>query len=470
MQKPYKSLQDVYLAESFAKAVPPLPRQTVLGEAKIKITFNDGRVKELETSDYTAGKLLGVEAKVTAGLNEEAKKWFASGGWREEAQSIGVPMLVNIIERNLKTDNTGIVKEVIEDINSILGIKKTLSNFKANLKEPNFSVNGFVKSFPIKLKQLGNTNLIKDIERNLIFSESGVTIGPGEVLATLYSEMVNPPKGDLSFPDGKTVELKGSTKEDSGGRPGKKSVVDAATRALVTLRAEYSKLRGVMDAELAAELVEILKPHMSVLGNMINDVKLNQKRFANQKRFVSVANMMSSDNLNIDKILKNIPDLNAFAKAGDTLTGSNVGTQIAEKLSVYKDNREGKEIKTFRNYFNTEKRPNILAEKLASFSVRPERIDRMYLEKYLVKLGSDFNSIYAAKIVSAIQITDYQAEEGFSYIIFFNSITDQQVVVGEFTQDYMANLNISINSSLKFKSVNPGTGGTSGRGGFNVIV
>ena len=209
---------------------------------------------------------------------------------------------------------------------------------------------------------------------------------------------------------------------------------------------------------------------MSVLGNMMNDVKLNQKRFANQKRFVDVANMMSSDNLNIDKILKNIPDLNAFAKAGDTLTGSNVGTQIAGKLSVYKDNREGKEIKTFRNYFNTEKNPNILAEKLASFSVRPERIDRMYLEKYLVKLGNDFNSIYAAKIVSAIQIADYQAEEGFSYIIFFNSITDQQVVVGEFTQDYMTNLNISINSSLKFKSVNPGTGGTSGRGGFNVIV
>lgn len=466
MQKPYKSLQDVYLAESFAKAVPPLPRQTVLGEAKIKITFNDGRVKELETSDYTAGKLLGVEAKVTAGLNEEAKKWFASGGWREEAQSIGVPMLVNIIERNLKTDNTGIVKEVIEDINSILGIKKTLSNFKANLKEPSFSVNGFVKSFPIKLKQLGNTNLIKDIERNLIFSESGVTIGPGEVLATLYSEMMNPQKGDLSFPDGKTVELKGATKEDSGGRPGKKSVVDAATRAVATLRAEYSKLRGVMDAKLAAELIEILKPHMSVLVN----VKQTQKRLANQKRFVDVANMISSDSMNLDKILKNIPDLNAFAKAGDTLTGSNVGTQIAEKLSVYKDNREGKEIKTFRNYFNTEKKPNILAEKLASFSVRPERIDRMYLEKYLVKLGSDFNSIYAAKIVSAIQITDYQAEEGFSYIIFFNSITDQQVVVGEFTQDYMANLNISINSSLKFKSVNPGTGGTSGRGGFNVIV
>ena len=466
MQKPYKSLQDVYLAESFAKAVPPLPRQTVLGEAKIKITFNDGRVKELETSDYTAGKLLGVEAKVTAGLNEEAKKWFASGGWREEAQSIGVPMLVNIIERNLKTDNTGIVKEVIEDINTILGIKKTLSNFKANLKEPNFSVNGFVKSFPIKLKQLGNTNLIKDIERNLIFSESGVTIGPGEVLATLYSEMMNPQKGDLSFPDGKTVELKGATKEDSGGRPGKKSVVDAATRAVAALRAEYSKMRGMMDARLAAELIEILKPHMSVLVN----VKQTQKRLANQKRFVDVANMISSDSMNLDKILKNIPDLNAFAKAGDTLTGSNVGTQIAEKLSEYKDNREGKEIKTFRNYFNIEKSPNILAEKLASFSVRPERIDRMYLEKYLVKLGSDFNSIYAAKIVSAIQITDYQAEEGFSYIIFFNSITDQQVVVGEFTQDYMANLNISINSSLKFKSVNPGTGGTSGRGGFNVIV
>jgi hypothetical protein len=470
MKKRYKSLGEVYLAESFLKKLPPLPGQGVLGEAKIKITFNDGRVKELETSDYTAGKLLGVEAKVTTGLNEEAKKWFAAGGWREEAQGIGVPMLVNIIERNLKTDNTGIVREVIEDINTILGIKKTLSNFKANLKEPRFSVNGFIKSFPVKLKQLGNVNLIRDIERNLIFSESGVTVGPGEVLATLYSEMVNPNKGDLSFPDGKVVELKGSTKEDSGGRPGKKSVVDAATRALVTLRAEYSKLRGVMDAKLATELVEILKPYRSVLNSMMGDVKLNQKRFANQKRFVDVANMIFSDNMNMGKILANIPDLDAFAKAGDTLTGSTVGTKIAEELSVYKDNREGKEIKTFRNYFNAEKNPNILAEKLASFSVRPERIDKVYLEKYLVKLGNDFNSNYAAKIVSAIQIADYQAEEGFSYIVFFNSMSDQQVVVGEFTQDYMTNLNISINSSLRFKSVNPGTGGTSGRGGFNIIV
>lgn len=37
MQKPYKSLQDVYLAESFAKAVPLLPRQTILGEAEADV-------------------------------------------------------------------------------------------------------------------------------------------------------------------------------------------------------------------------------------------------------------------------------------------------------------------------------------------------------------------------------------------------------------------------------------------------
>jgi len=470
MKKKYKSLSEVYLAESFLKKLPPLPGRGVLGEAKIKITFNDGRVKELETSDYTASKLLGVETKETAGLAGEAKKWFTAGGWSETAQGIGIPMLINIIERNLKTNNTGIVREVIEDINSILSMKKTLTNFRANLKEPGFSVNGFIKSFPIKLKQLGNVNLIKDIERNLTFSESGVTIGPGEVLATLYSEMINPKKGDLAFPDGKVVELKGATTEDSGGRPGKKSVVDAATRAVATLKTEYSKLRGEMDARLTTELVEILKPYRSVLASMMSDAKLNQKRFANQKRFVNVANMIFSDNINTGKILASIPDFDAFAKAGDTITGSNVGTQLAGKLNSYKKSGEGKEQKTFKNYFNTENNVDVLAEKLATFSVHPEKIDRAYLKNYLVKLGKDFNAVYAAKIVSAIQIADYQTEEGFSYIIFFNSISDQQVVIGEFTQDYMTNLNICINSALKFKSVNPGTGGTTGRGGFNIVV
>jgi len=462
MQKPYKSLQDVYLAESFAKTVPPLPRQTVLGEAKVKITFDDGRIKELETSDYTASKLLGVEAKATTKIDEEIKKWFTSGGWGEVATSVGTPILTTIIERNLKTNNTGVVREIIEDINNILKLKNTLSNFRGNLKSKGF--NNFITNFPVKLKQLSHTNLIKDIERNLVFSEGNVAIGPGEVLATLYSEMTNPKTGDLMFPDGRKVELKGSTKEDSGGRPGKKNVVDAAARAVATLKVEYSKLKGEMDARLSTDLYEIIKPYKSVFTNF------NGRLTANQKRFIDISSKILSNEAELGSILNSITNFKAFAKAGDVLTNSNIGTQIAEKLNAYKKRSEGKDVKTFRNYFNAEKNIDTLAEKIATFSVNPERINRNYLKDYLNKIGNGFNSNYAAKIVSAIQIADYQEEEKFSYIIFFNSLTNNQVVVGEFTQDYMTNLGLCLNKAAEFISVDPGTGGTVARGGFNVIV
>ena len=157
-KKPYKSLNEIYLKESFAKPVPPLPRQNIFREAKVHITFDDGSTKEVITSDYTASKLLGAERKITSNLSEEVKKWFVAGGWRPVAVGIGVPLLITILERNLKTNNTGVVNEIIEDINTILKLKKTLHNFRDNLASNKF--NTFIENFPVKLKQLNNSNLI----------------------------------------------------------------------------------------------------------------------------------------------------------------------------------------------------------------------------------------------------------------------------------------------------------------------
>lgn len=462
-KKPYKSLAEIYLEQSFAKPVPELPRRTVLGEAKVHITFDDGRVKEIVTSDYTASKLLGVETKITSNINELVKQWFQAGGWGNEAIGIGVPLLMTIIERNLKTNNTGVVKEVIEDINNILKIKKSLNNFKDSLSEKNYS--SFVKNFPVKLKQLSAANLIKDIEKNLVFMEGSVAVGPGEVLATLYSEMVNPEKGDLMFRDGRKVEVKGSTTEKSGGRPGSKSVVDAATRVLATLRKEYGMQLQQMDMKTNEELKKLFSQAKEKIDPNVR-FPSSQK---NKSLFIDITNRYLTGAFNLNNI-KEIGNLKAFAKAGDVLTRSNIGTQILNQVEAYKEGREGKEMKTFTNYFNTTKDPVELANKIVLFSVHPENVDKNLILKYINNIGDKFDSSYAAKIVSAIQIADYQAEEKFSYIIFFNGITDNQVVIGEFSSNYNENLNKCIVKSFEFKNVSPGTGGTVARGGFNVIV
>lgn len=469
--KKYKSLKDVYVSESFLKPVPKLPRQCV-NEAKVRITFDDGRVKELETSDYTASKLIGVEAKVSGNINQSVSQWLASGGWKSESVNIAAPILMGIIERNLKTNNTGVVKEILEDINNILKLKKSLNNFRDNLKSNQFL--GFIKNFPILLKQLGNINLVRDIQRNCIFLEGNVAVGPGEVLATLYSEMKNPPTGDLIFPDGKKVELKGSTKESTGGRPGKKNVIDAANKATTALAADYSKKRGELDATTIYKLKEIAK---NVQGKIQS---LNVKTItANMQRFINIINIIvSNPNFKIDDIYKNITkDIEALGKAGDKLTGTNYGSQVAELLGSYEKNKEGKEVTTFRSYFNTEKDPNVLTDKLLMFSVRPNQIDRNILLAYVSNLGIKFNSEYAARIVSAMQIADYFVDEGYSFIIFFTSLgqDDRQVVIGEFTNDYMANLKLCLDNALamepkRFLDVKPGTGGTAGRGGFSIVV
>jgi len=466
VKKPYKSLDEIYLRESFARPVPGLPYKDIINEAKVKITFSDGRVREVETSDYTAGKLLGAETKITSNLNEEIKKWFSAGGWSSVAISIGLPLLITIVERNLKTNNTGVVKEIIEDINNIVKIKKTLHNFRDNLASKTFD--SFIANFPIKLKQLNNKSLIKDIERNLVFAEGNVSLGPGEVLATLYSEMVNPKTGDLLFQDGKKVEMKGSTKENTGGRPGKKNVVNAANRATDILRAEYGKRKGEMDQALISDLVNLFAPFKTKFNFDLAKLR------GNQKRFMEIANIFLSNKISINIINDTInqisKNLKALAAAGDKLTGTKIGTQFVDKINEYKKSREGKEVKTFRNYFNTEKDPNILTDKIIMFSVYPQSIDKTFLLDYIAKIGNAFNSEYAAKIVSGIQIADYQFEEKFSYILFFNSLTNNQVVIGEFTTDYNTNLKMCIQKTAEFKDVDPGTGGTVARGGFNVIV
>lgn len=462
IRKKYKSLSEVYLEKSFAKPVPLIPRQKI-NEAKIKITFDDGRTKELVTSDYTASKLLGVETKISGNLNESISQWLAAGGWKPESITIILPILTAIIERNLKTNNPGVVKELLEDINIILKLKRSLTNFRNNLVSRIFK--GFIQNFPVKLKQLGSERLIDEIEKNCVFAEGGVAVGPGEVLSTLYSEMVNPQTGDLAFPDGKKVELKGSAKPGTGGRPGKKNVVDAANNATKKLAADFAKRRGQLDAETTQELRRLA-------GEVKDKLQLARGRVTtNIKLFGDIINLiLTNPNFNVASILDSISNIDAFGKAGDKLTNTKVGTQIATLLNKYEENREGKEVTTFRSYFNTEKDPQILTDKLLLFSVRPQLIDRNFLLQYVTNIGSKFNSVYAARIVSAMQITDYFVDEKYSYIIFFSSESGKQVVIGEFTNDYMANFKMSLSKASEFTDVKPGTGGTVARGGFSVIV
>lgn len=469
--KKYRSLSDIYLENSAGKQVPSLNYKPVR-EATVTVKFDNGEVKEIKTNDRTAAKLIGVETEITHNLDSAISKWLEAGGWRASSVKIARTRIKDILNDNLNMKNSGVVKEVIEDINTILKNKIGLNNFYNNLKSEKYT--GFVDRFPLELKQLNNSNVVMGIFA-LDFTENKVGIGPGEVLATLYSEMVNPKVGDLKFPKtDKTVELKAS-----GGRPGSgsKDIPNAYARAIASLAKEEAYTMKLLDFETVKTLRTISKNAIEQINKTPGILNKYYKKpnllRADYQSFLNFVNYVASENF-VTMNDKKMPKFNSgVEKAGNELTGNlKFGTAIKDQLKAFRLKMESSNTKTFDRFFTVEKDVNKIASKIALFSIKPDKFESSKTREIIINYIQKFkpSTVTAAKIIAAIQVAEYQEIEGFNYIMFANGRTNAQVVIGEFGKDFNSNLELCLNKSEKFKDIRTDTGGTQARGGFSITV
>ena len=310
MQKQYKSLQDVYLAESFAKAVPPLPRQTILGEE------SKARGRSHETGEQAQYYLSGLEPervyRTTQDFRKKNKDSYIFKNTKDLAYELPAEkkkgedelseLALDTIKGSIKSkgalDAANSVKEKIRSVISKLSIANGEAD--ANI------INKTLKTILIKLADSRNKikelpplnvrfNLIdyienqtrrlfgKDIIRALcqISGKGSVALGEPEFAITIFFDKAQKASkggdikinkidiGDITF------EVKGDQGRMGKGSPDKALAGIKAYMNLFYKKYQISKeyeLIGKGGSQLAENLKHASKEILNTEGSTIQDI------------------------------------------------------------------------------------------------------------------------------------------------------------------------------------------------------
>ena len=232
------SLEKIY-RERVRGNVPPRKHLNVLGEAKIRIKFDDPPEEvSFELPDYYAREVMGYTAGAKHHIDGLIRKWLEKAAWSEEGVSKALPQvkgaLHNAFGKRMK--DRDVVKGIANEIRLLIENKPRLLQFDKFVLRASESTVGAADLFDVfsevagsgglGLKYLNNKDLLAGLFQ-INFSEGQVAVGPGEVAMTLYSSAYNPPKGDLKTTSVGEVEMKGKA-----GRVGKGTEAVAVDREI----------------------------------------------------------------------------------------------------------------------------------------------------------------------------------------------------------------------------------------------
>jgi hypothetical protein len=249
--KPYKSLHEVYLAQSFAKPVPLLPRQTVLGEekgmAEILIQKDQGEQLPVykvpnEVADQILKTIRRAEVSQDEGGDESVNNIIAKcleiDHWAQEGNGQKSPVFFDVVRafdevdldykkfknlEALQTDKDNPIRNVLLKDPKVHSLNQLLSNkFKALFVNPSdaFKVLSILWSIQPK---------------------SDANIGPGELALTMISDAIKGQEGDLQFDFGH-VEVKGNNAALGSGK--------------VAVNSTYEELNKILSAKAGGASIQ----------------------------------------------------------------------------------------------------------------------------------------------------------------------------------------------------------------------
>lgn len=438
---PWRSLSEVYTERVINRR---------LSEATVNIKFKDSNEDHtFELEDVYARKVLGFTAYTSHFLNDLLIEWMESGDWSSVAVRRGSEQINSILNEVFDMSSPDIISKVAEDIKKILLFKennRTFYNFVTNRGSDIYEV------FNIPgLSVLNDPKFISKLCQ-IDFAEGKVSVGPGEVAITLFSEAKNPKKGDLHVTGLGEIGLKGTD-----GRIGKgerevsiyNRIINKATdaRSLEQIQNNlFDKIREIKtnfpDHKLLLKFngINIQRKLYKVIQSIYDSkdlkdffIRTESKDFtkAESEKLISTISSLAS---------KEIPNAAAFKEELKNIIN------IAYKIYGYK---QGKETRQFRMYFELD----IVDDetKLATILeyIEPKNINNDV--KGLI--ANNMSAISAEQIVGAISAANYQQKEGFSYIIFANTTTSvigggsfPCKIIGPFTNKYEDNLAMLISN------------------------
>ena len=449
-----RSLADLY-GEVAGKEVPPRRHLSVYGEAQVEITFKDNESVKQEMPDEEARRLFGLSTIERRGSTID--NWIISGGWDSADAQFTLRQKINEIYKNVHRSNKKGLADFYDQISNLTKIK---GNFKI-LREllDSGKVGSIYKYINTKLKDrfplLVGIDSLKQIGE-IAFAESAVGVGPGEALLTLFTEGINPDKGDIELPNGDEVELKADK-----GRPGKRRV-----QGLVANFEKFAKDKYVKE-EISPEQIKGAEKALEVIAKKAE--KLLQKRETQAVR--AVLEIIQNKNNSIEERSEKL-----FAKLGqghwateETMDKNGIPARdyIVQLAAKMKQNAAGNTTRA-KEFFKSAT-PDQLVEGLSKFSSRGDEEEVKNVIRRGLKTTSDTGEV-ALAIAMAFQITEYYDElpNKFTYYTLFNKDNGNMVTWGPFSSDYIVNVNRTLDNLLSNIDILKISGDSGGRTGYNL--
>jgi hypothetical protein len=472
--KKYRSLDEIYLQESFAKKVPGVPGTRVIfvsEEADVVIQANPpaGDVKSFRVSDKVAKEIIGSINKHAPSKTEEGEltvstiidKVLTDDGWK--AGNKDYPAL---LERVIGIFSRGELKP--ENFNNLLKIQKDKNNkFRTQLLASPGQVFDYQSLIPETFVDLfeGDNGIRVADELWSVTFKAKVNVGAGELAFTLLSDAVKGKVGDLFFEDIGEVEVKGL-----GARMGGDGYCHSHTPA---------ELNKILSAEGENKLSEktLLRIKADIYKKIENFIKsreaLKGKVIVPKEQQVSFLTAVRDALDNADTVNELLKDIDNFGLP------ANIKTQLKQAVKDYSEHKAGKikglfspAIKTFFSLVG-ELTDEQLAEGIVAtrnYSAVAELSNlKNYVQgliassktEFFTETGFTYN-LY--RLITAIHIALYQKIQKFNNILFLNDTTKKLVdfkfesndlgqnitSVYNFLKKYNAAINMSVDD--KFKS------------------
>lgn len=208
-----------------------------------------GKVEEFEISNSLASKFKREIQLEKHSLSEIIEKWVKSSGWTSPHARKHLPAAIEsiILNSDLDLSDDTTITNIVEGITALITNKENIGTLSQALvdKSPNltsFLLNTIKKYEPVSV--LNRPDIIDIMIKELYFTEGNVAVGPGEVFITLFSEAINPSKGDLQIKNPLTGdEFKIELKSDDG-RVSKEAAIGitAGMKALESAVGGFSKM------------------------------------------------------------------------------------------------------------------------------------------------------------------------------------------------------------------------------------
>ena len=471
------SLENIYKNQVRGK-VPPRKHLRVLGEAQVQITFDDNNTKVVDMSDEEARKLLKLSDQEKKG---EIAKWIASGGWDSaDAQFLLSQKLNTIYTKTIQLTNQGVRDDFYEQVNRLTELKNKgqINILREALDKGEVDIYTYIntklgRQFPLLVK-VESLELIGQIG----FAEGAVGVGPGEALLTLFTEGVNPEKGDIVLPNNDEVELKAGE-----GRPGKTRVAGLVRNFEKFSAGEYK------EEEIPPELVKSAERALQVIEKRGADL-LKDEAYAKAHNAISnVLRIIRSNEYKTveHKVAKLTP---GTAKTPEPYKGplfqaywfdpTNSGTQARDHIKklreLIKHNAVRSTVRTkefFRQAGGEGAPYERLVDGLSRFSHKGDEKEIQGIIRNAIDYGKKVTSNIeevALAIAMAFQITEYYDElpHKFTYYTLFDKYNGNLVTWGPFESDYVTNLTKTLNNIFQSLHLLDISGDSGGRTGYNL--